>query len=216
MASPNPPLDLIITMGSTPQAFLFVPPSSGRVVSVDTLYHGIGLTLSTSQVITFNGASKDNAGDPPDGTTVSQGEDGKASTDAVDAIPGGPTAGRAPQHLSHGKDNTKLVDVIPGSNAASGSKRPYDTIADHADQPDHSHAQTEAGGSQAKKRDIAALKFKGTEHPPDVDEEVLVPIPKRLYEQLTETPIDFDDSATEPESSSDYKVNGRLKPKYLT
>ena len=53
--------------------------------------------------------------------------------------------------------------------------------------------------------------FPGQKIQPSDDEELLVPIPKSLYNQLTGSPIDI--SAYEPESS-DYDKDGRLKSKH--
>ena len=175
------------------------------------------MTYNASQVITFTGTSKDNASDPSSGTTVSQGEAAKANSEPVEIISGS-NAGSGPDQPSDGPTFPEGRDgkenVIPEHNAiGGGTKRPYDSIADHADQPDR---EMEGGGPQAKKREVAPLKFKGAVSQEEIDEEVLVPIPKRLYEQLTDKTIDLDDSATEPESSSEYEVNGRLKRKYLT
>src|SRR5258708_34760140 len=62
---------------------------------------------------------------------------------------------------------------------------------------------------------VTHFKFPGTlTIKPSIEEEALVPIPKSLYNQLMASPINLI-SETEPESSSDYKLNSQLKAKCL-
>ena len=154
MASPNTPLDLSFTMASAPHAFLFIPPTSGRVVSDDTLCHNIGLTLHASQVITFNGTSKDNACDPSGDTTVSQRGEYKAKKAGCGAKR--PCDGTT---VARGGD-----DEVNTATAGSGTKRPYDAIVDDIDQPYHCRAKTEPGSSQVDKCESCEMLCTPTRH----------------------------------------------------
>lgn len=161
--------------------------------------------------------SKDNTSEPSNGTTV-------AGSGVINVLLGS-SAGCGPKFTSNstalpegaaGHNKPEVVNVIPTSNVGGGIKCLYDAITNLADPLDLYPAATEPGGSQVKRHEIGRLTFKGNGRLADVEDEVLVPIPKSLYGKLTGSTIDLNDSATEPESSSDYEANGHLNCKYLT
>ena len=138
--------------------------------------------MHASQIIRFNGTSEDNTSEPSNGTTV-------AGSGVVNVLLGS-SAGCGPKFTSDstalpegtaGHNKPEVVDVIPASNVGGGIKCPYDAIANLADPLDLYPMATKPGGSQVKRREIGRLIFKGKGRLADVEDEVLVLIPKSLY-----------------------------------
>ena len=95
-------------------------------------------------------------------------------------------------------DPTKSSDSTHEKAAVAGAKRPFEADGNTSQGPS-TRAKTEAGPSMAEAGPSAIKVIAKPHRPQDLpDNEVLLvvpPIPKSLYEELT------DDSLTEPESS---------------
>ncbi|KAH9025568.1 hypothetical protein EDB84DRAFT_1563090 [Lactarius hengduanensis] len=218
MAASNPPLELTLNTASVLQGLLLIPPANGRIVI------NFSGTVEGSKTVAMESASASAME-----TTLSRGGDSERESqvqdDGVnlatrtlrprDATENQPADGPAATMSASGpametplsRGESKYNPQVDGDNLATCSKRPRDTTEDQADEPVKRQARGDPEGSR--------LETTGPQYVPATQGELveLPPMPKSLYDELMASPIDPDDSATEPESSEDERD---VRKKFLT